>query len=74
MHITFGGIAIYGKVGYLGCVGLVVCFFLNLYGVWVLLMGFMWSIILGGVVCCLLLMRFVVGNEHEQLWEATNAR
>ncbi len=49
-------------------------FFLNLCGVWVLLMGFRWSIILGSVVCCFLLMHFVVGGEHKQLWEATNAR
>lgn len=27
MHITFEGIAIYGKVGYLGCAWLVVCFY-----------------------------------------------
>jgi hypothetical protein len=39
-----------------------------------LLMGFLWSIILGSVVCCLSLMRFVICGEHGQLWEATNAR
>jgi hypothetical protein len=30
MHITFGGITIYGKVGYLGCAWLVVCLFLKI--------------------------------------------
>jgi hypothetical protein len=37
-------------------------------------MGFLWSIIFGGVVCRLLLIYFVIGGEHGQLWEATNAR
>jgi len=55
---------------------LVGCLFVfkKLYGIWVLLMGFLCSIILGGVVCCLSLMCFVVGGERIELWEAANAR
>jgi len=36
--------------------------------------GFFVVYYFGGVVCRLLLIYFVIGGEHGQLWEATNAR
>ncbi len=43
MHITFGGITIYGKVGYLGCDWLVVCLFLKICMEY----GFCWWVFYG---------------------------